>query len=47
MAYATKNWIMVNMFYGKMSYQELEEELTYDFFDMIGKWHKKKVQYFC
>ncbi|XP_067945432.1 acid-sensing ion channel 4-B-like [Watersipora subatra] len=31
-----RNWIMVNIFYGKMSFQQLEEEITYDVFDMIA-----------
>ena len=30
------NTVLVNIFYGKMSYQMLEEFPTYNVFDMIG-----------
>ena len=32
-----KNVLVVEIFYGKMSYQKLEEYLPYDGFDALGK----------
>ena len=32
-----ENYLAVNIYYGKMSYHELDEELAYDIFDMVGK----------
>jgi len=33
----SRNVLLVNIFYGKMSYQKLEEQFAYDVHDMIGE----------
>ena len=35
--YTETNMVFVDMFFGKMSYQKLEEKLAYSIFDMIGR----------
>ena len=34
-----KNIVLLDIFYGKMSFQRLEEDLAYDGLDMIGEWY--------
>lgn len=35
--YSRTNLVYIDMFYGKMSYQRLEEKIAYSVFDMIGE----------
>ena len=44
--YIEENWVIIDIFYGKMSFHRIEEELAFTFPDMIGKCcheHLKKI----
>ena len=44
--YQEENYIVIDFYYGKMVYQTSEEELTYEFFNMIGRFCSSKVRCF-